>query len=108
MKNKNAQPGEAESSAKEHREFTEIKNPRQLRVLHALVLGPRPREELDRIAGCPNSPTQVAALRRKGFLIPCALVPMHDRDGLLVKRGVYYFALSDRRTLNRLLKAKEA
>jgi hypothetical protein len=108
MKKKNAQPGKAESSAKEHRKFTEITNPRQLRVLHALVLGPRPREELDRIAGCPNSPSQIAALRRKGFSIPCVLVPMHDRDGLLVKRGVYYFAKCDYRALSRLVNMKDA
>jgi hypothetical protein len=108
MKKKNAQPGKAESSAKEQRKFTEITNPRQLRVLNALVLGPRPREEMDRIAGCPNSPSQVAALRRKGFSIPCARVPMHDRDGVLVTRGIYYLSTSDLRTLDCLLKAKEA
>lgn len=107
MEKKNAQPDKAELSANTHRELTEIKNPRQLRLLYALMLGPRPREEMDRIVGSPNSPSQVAALRRKGFTIPCALVPMHDRDGLLVKRGVYYLANSDRRTLDRLLNVEE-
>jgi hypothetical protein len=66
MNKKNAQPGKAESSAKEQREFTEITHPRQTRVLHALVRGQRPRQEGDRIAGSPN-PQRNRAMTRSKF-----------------------------------------
>jgi hypothetical protein len=101
MKKKNAQPSVAELSAKSHRKFTEIKSPRQLRLLHALMTRPRPREEMDRIAGCPNSPSQVALLRRKGFAIPCARLCTLDFDGLPVYRGVYFLTPADRRMIVR-------
>jgi hypothetical protein len=101
MKNKNAQPSKAESSVKVRRKFTEIKSPRQLRVLHALLVRPRPRDEMDRIAGGPNSPSQIASLRRKGFQIPCARVPSLDCDGISVYRGVYHLTARDRRLIAR-------
>ncbi|OUL92944.1 hypothetical protein [Paraburkholderia hospita] len=101
MKNKNAQPSKAELSVNVRRKFTEIKNPRQLRVLHALLVRPRPREEMDRIAGCPNSPSQIASLRRKGFDIPCVRLSSFDFDGMPVYRGVYHLTVADRRLIAR-------
>lgn len=101
MKKKNAQPSNAELSVKVRRKFTEIKNPRQLRVLYALSVRPRPRDEMDRIAGYPNSPSQISLLRRKGFDIPCARLASLDCDGKLVYRGVYYLTAADRRLIAR-------
>ncbi|CAE6855210.1 hypothetical protein R75461_07671 [Paraburkholderia nemoris] len=101
MEKKNAQPRTAELSANTRRKYTEVKNPRQLRVLHALMVRPRPREEMDRIAGCSNSPSQIASLRGKGFDIPCVMVRSLDCDGLLVYRGVYYLTAADRRMIAR-------
>ncbi|MGF6726714.1 hypothetical protein P3T43_006104 [Paraburkholderia sp. GAS41] len=109
MKKKNAQPSKAaELSAKTHSKFTEIKSPRQLRILHALMTRPRPREEMDRIAGCPNSPSQVASLRRKGFEIPCARLCSLDFDGLCVYRGVYFLTAADRRKIARRVSKESA
>ena len=101
MTNKNAQPSKAELSANTRRKFTEIKNPRQLRVLHALMVRPRSREDLDLIAACPNSPSQIALLRRNGLEIPCTRRRSLDFDGLPVYRGVYYLTTADRRMIAR-------
>lgn len=72
--------------------FSGTTNPRALRALNALLKGPVPREALDKIAGCSNGPALVASLRTKGLGnigLACTMVPMRDRDGNLVKRGVY-------------------
>jgi hypothetical protein len=66
MKKKNAQPGQAGSSAKEQRQFTEITNPRQPRVRHALVFGPHPHDETNHFAGRPN-PQRNRAMTRSRF-----------------------------------------
>ncbi|MFM0263119.1 hypothetical protein [Paraburkholderia sediminicola] len=101
MKKKNAQPSKAELSANTRRKFTEIKNPRQLRVLQALLVRPRSREDMDLIAACSNSPSQIALLRRNGLEIPCARIRTLDFDGLPVYRGVYYLTAADRRMIAR-------
>jgi len=62
---------------------------RQLRALDALWHGPRMREELDRIAGCSNSPNLVRELALRGVGIACDRVGVLDRDGRPCKPGRY-------------------
>ena len=88
-----------DSTTKVVRKFTGTDNPRHLRVIHALMLRPHCREELDRIAGASNSPALVAELRRRGLSIPCQSTPGIDRDGVVVRPGVYSFTDDDRRKI---------
>jgi len=85
------------------RNFSGTENPRELRVIAALMRRPMPREQIDREAGCSNGPELVADLRRKGLEIPCDRVPVIDRDGFEVKRGVYNLPRTDRRKVNQWL-----
>lgn len=71
-------------------------NPREVRIVCALVSAPRTREELDAIAGASNVPDAIAALRRKGLDIPACREPVRDRDGAMVYRGRYRFTEADR------------
>lgn len=82
------------------RTFSGTDNPRHLRVIDALMIRPRKREEVDRIAGASNAPELIAELRRRGLRIMCMLVQGVDRDGHLVKSGVYEFDEEDRRAVN--------
>lgn len=70
--------------------------PRELRVIRALAIRPRSREELDDIAGASNSPDLVSAMRRKGLEIPSVRDPFKDRDGEVVYRGQYHLTAEDR------------
>lgn len=88
-----------DSTAKEAGKFTGTDNPRHLRVIHALLMRPRKREEIDRIAGASNGPEVIAELRRRGLHTPCQRTPGIDRDGLPIKFGVYEFDDNDRRKL---------
>ena len=75
--------------------LTFSKNPRQLRVIHALLAGPLTREQLDRVAGSSNGPALIAELRDSGLGkegLPCTLIPDRDRDGVLIRRGVYHLS----------------
>jgi hypothetical protein len=80
--------------------FSGSSNPRHLRALHALLRRSMPREHLDREAGCSNGPELVAELRRRGLELPCDRIPVFDRDGLEVKRGVYHLTPKDRRKIH--------
>lgn len=84
-------------------EFKGSSNPRHLRVIHSLMARPMSREELDSRAGASNGPELVAELRRRGLSVPCQRVPVFDRDGKEVKRGIYSLAPLDRRLINRWL-----
>ena len=56
--------------------FNGTDNPRYLRAIHALLVRPVPREQLDRVAGCSNGPALVAALRDLGLGkdgLPCPI-----------------------------------
>jgi hypothetical protein len=86
-----------DSTTNTSNKFFSTSNPRQLRVLHALLRGPLTREQLDRVAGASNGPEVVAQLRRGGLTLPCRREPVFDRDGQPIKRGVYYFTDDDRR-----------
>jgi hypothetical protein len=97
---------QAFESAPSKRHFS-TDNPRHLRAIHALDTRPMPREHLDSAAGCSNSPELVAELRRRGLEIPCQRVADLDRDGLPIRRGVYYFTEGDRRTIRRWLAKRQ-
>ena len=78
-------------------QFAGTDNPRHLRVIFALLTRPRPREEIDNIAGCSNGPELVAELRRRGLELPCARTKKKDRDFFDCWPGVYHFTQQDRR-----------
>jgi hypothetical protein len=70
-------------------------NPREIRIICALAISPRTREELDRIAGASNVPDAIKALRSKGLDIPACREPVVDRDKHVVYRGRYRFTDAD-------------
>ena len=76
--------------------FTGTDNPRHLRVIHALLRRPMPREQLDQIAGASNGPDLVAELRRRGLEVPCTRTKKKDRDLFDCWPGVYHFTQRDR------------
>lgn len=87
--------------------FLGTENPRHLRVIMALLVSPRPREAIDRIAGCSNGPELMAELRRRGLTADCKKTPCIDRDGYEVKRGIYYFDDQDKRLIRAWLKRRD-
>lgn len=76
--------------------FSGTANPRHLRVITSLMIRPRKREEIDRIAGASNGPELMAELRRRGLRAKCRRTPGIDRDGYPIKFGVYEFDDGDR------------
>ena len=86
--------------------FSGTSNPRELRAIDGLKRRAMPREHIDRAAGCSNGPELVANLRRKGLEVPCDRVPVIDRDGFEVLRGIYYLTKNDRRKIQRWLKCR--
>lgn len=108
MAKKNARPFKKEkTSAPDKRKFTGTDNPRHLRVITALMVSPRPREAIDRIAGASNGPELMAELRRRGLEAPCSKTPCIDRDGYEVKRGIYHFTDRDKRLIRAWLKRRD-
>lgn len=75
-------------------------NPRHHRVLLGLLRRAMPREHIDSAAGASNGPDLIAELRRRGLDLPCDRIPVFDRDGLEVKRGVYHLTPKDRRKIH--------
>lgn len=90
------------------RKFTGTDNPRHLRVIHALMLRARRREEIDSIAGASNGPDLIADLRRRGLHAPCQRTPAIDRDGYPIKFGIYELDDDDRRAVNVWLRKRDA
>ena len=86
--------------------FSDTDNRRHLCVIDALSTWTMPCERLARWAGCSKSTELVAKLRLRGFEISCKRVSDIDRDGLPIKRGVYYFTEHDRRKVNRWLSTR--
>ena len=86
--------------------FTGTDNPRHLRVLRALMPHSLRREEIDSIAGASNGPELVAELRRRGLEMPCYRVPVLDRDGFVVRIGIYALTEADRRKVSCFLAKK--
>jgi len=79
--------------------FTGTDNPRHLRVIHALLRRPMPREQLDHIAGASNGPDLVAELRRRGLELPCTRAKKVDRDFFNCWPGVYHLTQRDRQKI---------
>lgn len=69
---------------------------RQTRTIKGLLNSPLKREELDRVAGCSNSPDLIACLRRKGLDVPCERLKVVNRDGHECDAGRYIFTDTDR------------
>ncbi|MEI7443382.1 MAG: hypothetical protein WCK28_00690 [Burkholderiales bacterium] len=88
------------------REFVGASSPRYLRAIDALRRRPMSREALDREAGCSNGPDLVRRLRERGLDVPCHRVPVLDRDGRWVERGVYMLTAEDRRKVERWLRLR--
>ena len=86
-------------TAKPTCKFIGTDNPRHLRVIHALLIRPRKREEIDSVSGASNGPELIAELRRRGLTTPCKKTPGIDRDGYVIQYGVYKFDDDDRRKL---------
>lgn len=80
--------------------FFGAKNPRQLRVIQALMTRPQPRAAIDAIAGCANGPDLVAALRRQGLDVPCTRTKKKDRDGFDTLPGIYHLTQHDRQQIS--------
>lgn len=78
--------------------------PRHRRILLALLVGERTREEIDRAAGASNGPDEVQRIRQKFALsIPCQRQKSRDRDGHPVQVGIYRLTDADRTTARRVL-----
>lgn len=90
--------------------FKGTDNCRELRALHALLLRPIPREQLDRIVGCSNGPDLIFRIRALGLPkengLVCTMVPDYDRDGYAIRRGVYSLSDAGRRAVNRWLRKR--
>lgn len=88
--------------------FTGTDNPRHLRIIQSLMIRPREREEIDRIAGASNGPELMADLRRRGLRAPCHRALGIDLDGHPIKIGIYEFDDDDRRAINVWLRKRDA
>ena len=109
MKKKTPAPTKVKTSALSKRKFIGTENPRHLRVIMALLVRPRPREEIDRIAGASNGPDEILRLRAKlDIERPCVRIPAFDRDGHDVQIGVYSLTTSDRRKISIRLSNRQA
>ena len=78
--------------------------PRYRRILLALLVGQRTREDIDRIAGASNGPDEVLRIRRRfGLVIPRTRKGSTDVDGHPVEFGIYRLTEADRRIARSLL-----
>lgn len=88
----------------ERKSLSAVSNPREVRLLMALLQRSLSREALDRVVGCSNSPDHVMKLRRQHNLdLPCKRVAGTDRDGNPVRCGWYSTTPKDRTTIRALL-----
>lgn len=90
--------------------FLGSENPRALRVLAALLVRPRSREEIDKVAGASNGPALIQDLRELGLpkrtCLPCERTPCYDRDGEVVHRGIYFLTPAGRRRVQAWLRER--
>lgn len=90
------------------RQFIGTENPRHLRVLDALMLGPLSREQVDRVGGASNGPELISELRSFGLDIPCERKRVHDRDGKPVWAGIYSLTPADKAMIQAWRTEREA
>lgn len=89
---------------KPHQSLSAVSNPREVRLLMALLQRSLSRDALDRVVGCANSPDHVMKLRRQHNLdLPCQRVAGTDRDGNPVRYGLYSTTAKDRTKIRALL-----
>jgi hypothetical protein len=100
--------GTKDSMVEGARKFIGTNNPRHLRVIHALMIRPRKRKEIDTIAGAANGPDLMNQLRRRGLRAKCEKVPGIDRDGRRITFGVYVLDRADRRAITAWLRKRDA
>jgi hypothetical protein len=82
-----------------------VTNPRERRMLLALLHRNLSREALDRAVGCSNTPDLVMRLRRRHNLdLLCSRESGIDRDGNPVKFGIYGASANDKRRIRDLLR----
>jgi hypothetical protein len=94
----------ADATASRQRQQGPDLSPRHRRILLALLVGDRTREEIDRTAGASNGPDEVKRLRESfGLAIPCQRKGSKDRDGHPVQVGVYRLTETDRAHAKRLI-----
>lgn len=102
-------PMQTGGDAKAHRQRQQAPTltPRHRRILLALLVGPRLREEIDGIAGASNGPDEILKLRQCFALsIPCTRKGRKDMDGRPVQVGIYRLTEPDRAQAKRLLSGK--
>jgi hypothetical protein len=75
--------------------FIGTDNPRHIRALNAMLMGPIMREELDQIAGCSNGPDLIDDLRERGLEVRCKRLNKSDRDGRYCRPGQYQLTTND-------------
>lgn len=88
--------------------FDGTDNPRHLRVIAALLVRSRRREDVDSIAGASNGSELIAELRRRGLEVPCERIKFLDRDDKPCWPGIYSFTATDRRRYYAWLKRRAA
>lgn len=88
--------------------FKGTDNPRHLRAIHALMQRARFRNDLQMITGASNTPALVSELRNRGLEMPCEMVPVLDRDGVVTRPGIYSLNATDRRKINSWLHKRGA
>lgn len=99
---------DADATARRQRQQAPTLTPRHRRILLALLVGQRAREEIDGIAGASNGPDEVMQIRRRFSLaIPCQRKGAKDMDGRHVEFGTYSLTEGDRTKVLRLLAGGE-
>lgn len=83
--------------------------PRTLRLMLALLNGPRTREECDRLAPASNSPHYIGELRKRLKLaLPCERVTFFTTDGVKSWFGRYHATPDDKAKIRTYLATVEA
>lgn len=88
--------------------FAGTDNPRHLRAIAALALRPRTRNELGLMVGSANAPQTVMEIRQRGLEIPCQKIPVLDRDGHVVRAGLYSLSPNDSVLIEAWRRARDA
>lgn len=93
-----------DATARRQRRQAPTLTPRHRRILLALLVGQRTREEIDCIAGASNGPDEVMKIRQRfSLVIPCTRKGGKDMDGHPVQVGIYRLTEPDRTHAKRLL-----